>query len=323
MLDSEFPSNSRSAVIANEVTETPAIAEVVTTTESATSEVVATEAMPGGAMSGEPVADGTSKMSRSGPTHNSDIIRAGATALANQVAAHDWGEQKKIVAGLDALRTAALAEAKTNKPKGSKYCKALSRLLRLHGYERLDKSDRAKYLKIASNLAAVEAWRAADPKHARLHYGPSVWDAYSRSLSASSDDDDDGDSPAAPTLVDVWAKASVAERTNLFDTVPLEELRAAFSPAFAAKLISTVRVEALNADPDHALTNALRAALSYLTAADQSGEDADMKQAISAVRGINSMLRGQKLAANDVTAGILTPARAKILEKKKNRRRHR
>jgi hypothetical protein len=293
-------------------------AEAVPTTETpAVADVVPTEVM-----SVEPVADATPKMSGSGPTHKSDVIRAGAIALANQEAAHDWTAQKQIAKGLSILRADAMAEAKTNTPKGRRYCEALSRLLRLYGYDRLDKSDRAKYFKIASDFAAIEAWRDADPKRARLNYGPSVWDAYQRSLAASSGDDDGDDAQSAPTLVGRWPHAPAAERTKLFDTVPLEEQRAAWSPAFAAKLIGMIRVKALQADPDRAFSNALQAALGYLAAADQPGEDANKTQAIAALRGMASMLRGLGLKATDLMAGILTPARAKVLEKKKNRRRH-
>jgi hypothetical protein len=96
------------------------------------------------------------------PTTTSAIIEAGKAAQRqlDRGAAQTWTAWRDICLALSAIQQQALAVAKAKQPRGRKYHRAVRHRLRLHGFERYDKSARSRMVEVARNLGAIDAWRA-------------------------------------------------------------------------------------------------------------------------------------------------------------------
>jgi hypothetical protein len=88
-----------------------------------------------------------------------------------------WGDWMLIGEGLMEGRRWAMEKANTNRPEGKGYILAFSEWLARFKVSDLDKSDRAKLLKLMEERPAVEEWRAGlEPEERRdLNHPVTVW----------------------------------------------------------------------------------------------------------------------------------------------------
>jgi hypothetical protein len=135
------------------------------------------------------------------------------------------------------------------------------------------------------------------------------------------------DSP--PTLVDHWYQAPPEQQSSLFDTVPFDEQRKAWSPEYRKKLMDAVHLEKIDGDPHSTMTALLRRALAALNAADSSpkfDDDIVVKSnhvaTLSALRGIQRVLAGLGLSFEDIGA-VVPKGKGKVDTRERNRRRSR
>jgi hypothetical protein len=88
-----------------------------------------------------------------------------------------WGDWMILGEGLLAGRQWAMRQAGCNKPEGKGYVVAFSEWLKRYKLDDMDKSDRAKLLKLMEERIAVEEWRTTLPEHERrnLNNPTGVW----------------------------------------------------------------------------------------------------------------------------------------------------
>ena len=95
------------------------------------------------------------------------IIERGRASLA-QIERGHWLDWRNVIEALAAGRTIALLAAGTNAPQGRRYRETMGRWLRCHGFDRIHKADRARLLKVADNLTAIDEWRNGLPPEEQL-----------------------------------------------------------------------------------------------------------------------------------------------------------
>ena len=126
----------------------------------------------------------TGKVGNDQPCTSTEIIARGRASLAHIERGH-WPDWRNVIAALAAGRTIALLQAGANVPQGRRYREAMGRWLRCHGFDRIDKADRSRLLKVADNLTAIDEWRNGLPpdEQLRLNHPRTVlatWNAWSR-----------------------------------------------------------------------------------------------------------------------------------------------
>jgi hypothetical protein len=130
-----------------------------------------------------------------------EILRLGAEAMERLTKSRSWADWKLAMPAVDIGRTAAMLEARVNKPAGRKYAEAFGKWARLHpAFEpiaKLDKSDRSRLFECFQNLAEIDAWRAglSPAQQLRWNYPPTVLREWKKSQRPASPVDA---SPAAP-----------------------------------------------------------------------------------------------------------------------------
>lgn len=94
--------------------------------------------------------------------------------------ATSWDDWKLIGRALAVGRQEALTRANKARPVGQKYNKAFGDWLQMHGFDDIDKSDRAKLLQLIDNLKSVEEWRAnlTEGQRARYNAPSTIWRAW-------------------------------------------------------------------------------------------------------------------------------------------------
>lgn len=112
-----------------------------------------------------------------------EIIRRGQGALARIEQAH-WSDYVDLILAHSVLRAQAMREAGSNSPHGMRYRKAIAAKLRLHGFDRIDKSDRSRLYRCADNWSEISSWHASQPAEAqaRLNHPRVVLAAWQRGL---------------------------------------------------------------------------------------------------------------------------------------------
>ncbi len=93
-----------------------------------------------------------------------------------QKGGRDWGDWYMVGEALAAGRELAMRGAETNRPEGSAYNQLFGEWLVRYGLQNIDKSDRAKLLKIVEQPEILE-WRQSLPQNERmkLNHPSSVW----------------------------------------------------------------------------------------------------------------------------------------------------
>ena len=88
-----------------------------------------------------------------------------------------WGDWMTLGEGLLAGRVWAMRQARCNTPEGKGYVVAFSEWLHRYKLDDMDKSDRAKLLKLMEERLAVEEWRNTlpEPERRNLNNPTGVW----------------------------------------------------------------------------------------------------------------------------------------------------
>ena len=108
------------------------------------------------------------KVGNDQPSPSDTIIRGQkAQARLEEGSGQVWSDWCDLIRAL-ACQNRALREAERNKPQGPNYRRAIGRLLRCHGFDRIDKGDRSRLIGYAANLAAIDKWRAGQPNERQL-----------------------------------------------------------------------------------------------------------------------------------------------------------
>ena len=114
-----------------------------------------------------------------------EIIKRGRAVLprleCNLTWETDW---RDLILALGVGRDIAMRAAGTNRPQGSRYRAAIGPWLRCYGFDRIDEGDRSRLVECYENLAAINAWRGAQPaeKQAKLNHPRTVLSRWKRSL---------------------------------------------------------------------------------------------------------------------------------------------
>ena len=224
-------------------------------------------------------------------TQPSDLIKAGQQAWARLQAHQTWDDWKVVGFALAEGRTKAMAAAKTNQPKGSRYNKIYSNWLGARGFSDLGKSTRARLLQCTENIAAIDAWLQtlkAD-KRLKLNHPTSVLSAWKRATTAP---EPSRDNESAPDWVAAWNKASPAARTAGYTSIDFKTFLADIPPAWRDELLR--RRDSLNKDkPDSKVTAAIKTALSHIasTGDAKTGETVAKSNENAALNDLRGALR--------------------------------
>ena len=169
------------------------------------------------------------KVGNDQPSPSDTIIRGQkAQARLEEGSGQVWSDWCDLIRALAECQNRALREAKTNKPQGPNYRRAIGRLLRCHGFDRIDKADRSRLIGYAANLAAMDKWRAGQPNERQLDlnhprvvaagWKRSLWPKPQRSPSSKPNSTTDTAAPAVITVTEVlaWlAPASQADKRKI------------------------------------------------------------------------------------------------------------
>jgi hypothetical protein len=117
-------------------------------------------------------------------TQPSDPIKAGQQAWERLQAHQTWDDWKAVGFALAEGRTRAMAAARTNQPRGSRYNKIYSGWLGARGFDNLGKSTRARLLQCIEQIDEIETWfrtLKAD-KRLKLNHPTTVLSAWKRAM---------------------------------------------------------------------------------------------------------------------------------------------
>jgi hypothetical protein len=95
-----------------------------------------------------------------------ETVRRGQHAWARVRGA--WEDWLHVGAALVIGRTEAMREAHVNEPVGHNYNTAYGTWLQRHGFETIDKGDRARLFEVMDKIVEIEAWRATLTESERL-----------------------------------------------------------------------------------------------------------------------------------------------------------
>jgi hypothetical protein len=175
-----------------------------------------------------------------------EILRQGTAALERLAAAEAWVDWVLVLRALDIGRAMAMADAKTNKPRGRRYAIAFGKWLRLHPeFERIDKSDRVRFHECFTNLDTITAWRESLPteRKLKLNYPPTVLAHWKRSLKSpksTNKSTTETDSNLVTAFVEIWNKMCDAERiqgqARILSDLPLGKLLQAMPREYLVQL---------------------------------------------------------------------------------------
>ena len=169
------------------------------------------------------------KVGNDQPSPSDTIIRGQkAQARLEEGSGQVWSDWCDLIRALAECQNRALREAERNKPQGPNYRRAIGRLLRCHGFDRIDKGDRSRLIGYAANLAAIDKWRAGQPNERQLDlnhprvvaagWKRSLWPKPQRSPSSETNSTTDTAAPAVITITEVlaWlAQASQADKRKI------------------------------------------------------------------------------------------------------------
>lgn len=116
-----------------------------------------------------------------GDDQPSTVIERGRKAL-KRLERATWSDWVAVAKALAAGRAIIMHEVSTNAPQNSRYRKCMGEWLRHWGFDRIDKADRSRLLKVADNLDAINSWRSGLPpeQQLRLNFPATVLRAWKR-----------------------------------------------------------------------------------------------------------------------------------------------
>jgi hypothetical protein len=239
-----------------------------------------------------------SKVAQCQPSNPSEIIARGKAALLRLEQDH-WSHWRDVILALSELRSQALREAGSNKPQGPAYRAAISRRLRLHGFDRIHKSDRCRLLECADNLAAIDTWRASQTLELQLGLNhPRVvlahWKRSLRPVRANTA------KPIAPNLAAAWKSTSPDRRREFLDSLGRDGLCAAMSPKLIGEFAEHVvgLQGSLAGDGARSLATSLTAALRHTLSTTIESE------AVAGLAAIKRKLAGSGRTLHDIVIAL-------------------
>jgi hypothetical protein len=227
-------------------------------------------------------------------TQPRDLIRAGQQAWARLQAHQTWEDWKAVGLALAAGRTRAMAVAKINQPRGSRYNKIYSGWLGARGFD-LGKSTRARLLQCIENIAAIDAWLLtlkAD-KRLKLNHPTTVLSAWKRATSL----------PKKPD------KKPTPDWGALFKQFTLKDFLDYMPPDWREELLHR-RDNLDKSRPDAKVTMPVKAALGYVAAANDPNTTkpvaaSNEQAALSSLRGALRVLGGLGRSLHDVEIRLI------------------
>jgi hypothetical protein len=172
-----------------------------------------------------------------------ETARSALTRLQNNVF-EDW-----IAVGeaLMLLRTDAMAQAETNKPKGKTYNAAFGALLQEEGLDGIDQGARWRVFKVMENLPAIQEWRSGlkPERLAMLNHPQAVlttWEAWKRKQEGG--DTDETPKRIHSEFMTIWKGCIPAEKTAILDEIGAEDIRKFMSASLRTELLGdTVKAQ--------------------------------------------------------------------------------
>ena len=103
-----------------------------------------------------------------GPTDDAAVVRRGREAFERLERDKTWADWITVGEALWVGRRAAMLDAHTNRPAGRRYNEIFGTWLNAHGFDRLDKSDRAKLMVCMDRRIEIDTWRSSLSSNKRL-----------------------------------------------------------------------------------------------------------------------------------------------------------
>jgi hypothetical protein len=156
---------------------------------------------------------GTAGLTRSQEATREAHIQRGKDAWKKHKSDATWLDWIAIGEAHMLLRQEAMSTAHTNQPIGSRYNADFGDLLRRHGFDDMDKADRARLFEVMEHRVAIEQWRATLPQTTRLRVNhPSTvlrrWKAATQVPAAT-------DQPKKPSAMTVLKEQNVELQEKL------------------------------------------------------------------------------------------------------------
>ena len=98
------------------------------------------------------------------------VVQHGREAFERITSNATWTDWLAVGEALRRLRTAAMREAFTNEPVGSRYNEAFGQRLHQHGFDKLDKADRSRLFECMKHREEIEAWRSTIALNKQLQW---------------------------------------------------------------------------------------------------------------------------------------------------------
>jgi hypothetical protein len=267
------------------------------------------------------------KPSPSIATTNTIIERGKAALTRLKDDTQTWPDWCAACEALLAVQTLAMAVARTNKPQGPRYRKAIKHYLGCHGFDRIQKSTRSLMCEVARNINAIEAWRATLSANEllELNHPRVVLTHWRRSLRSSSSQDDPEDTKDEehkkdeehnPLLVG-WNKASPEQRTVGLAKVGFNNFRQAMPADWCKPMKDCVTgLRAEDRDPDVRITRAVQKAFAHIEIANDPKTSAPLaqgheKEALDELRAALKALHAIQRRVQDLEVGISATPKAK------------
>jgi hypothetical protein len=146
-----------------------------------------------------------------------------------------WNDWTTIGEALDIGRSAAMDEAHTDRPKGSRYNRAFSEWLERYRFADMDQNTRKRLLDVREHRAEIETWRAtlSQSQRLRLNHPVAIWRRWQASCQE----------PPTPTTSAVLKKVGQYYTPKLMPSSRLTSplMRGKFEAVFADLLIDLGR----------------------------------------------------------------------------------
>jgi hypothetical protein len=227
--------------------------------------------------------------------HPSDLIEAGQQAWERLQAHQTWDDWMAVGFALAEGRAKAMAAAKTNQPKGSRYNKIYSGWLGARGFSDLESSTRKRLQQCIENIGAIEAYLLTlkSGKRLKLNHPTTVLSAWKR----------------ATSLPKKSAKKPAPAWGLLFKQFTLKDFLDHMPPDWREELLRR-RDNLDKSRPDAKVTMPVKAALGYIAATNDPNTTkpvamSNEQAALSSLRGALRVLGGLGRTLHDVEIRLI------------------